>query len=99
MLARPDSFGHSPDMSAEPDQEKPEETKVGEAGGRTAKQPPAESELPEPASPPCYLHEFPPPQPNDVPTEAKPVSELTPEEQMERFEKELKETDWGHQPC
>ena len=31
--------------------------------------------------------------------EAKPASELTPEEQMERFEKELKETDWGHQPC
>jgi hypothetical protein len=28
-----------------------------------------------------------------------PVNELTPEEQMERFEKELKETDWGHQPC
>ena len=24
---------------------------------------------------------------------------LTPEEQMERFERELKETDWGHQPC
>jgi len=24
---------------------------------------------------------------------------LTPEEQMERFAKELKESDWGHQPC
>lgn len=24
---------------------------------------------------------------------------LTPEEQMARFEKELKEQDWGHQPC
>lgn len=24
---------------------------------------------------------------------------LTPEEQMERFAKELKENDWGHQPC
>jgi hypothetical protein len=24
---------------------------------------------------------------------------LTPEEQMERFAKELKEKDWGHQPC
>lgn len=24
---------------------------------------------------------------------------LTPEEQMERYEQELKETDWGHQPC
>lgn len=26
-------------------------------------------------------------------------SQLTPEEQMALFEKELKETDWGHQPC
>ena len=24
---------------------------------------------------------------------------LTPEEQMKLFEKELKESDWGHQPC
>lgn len=24
---------------------------------------------------------------------------LTPEEQMARFEEELKESDWGHQPC
>ena len=29
----------------------------------------------------------------------KPVSELTPEEQMALFEKDLKEKDWGHQPC
>ncbi len=32
----------------------------------------------------------------------KPGSEvdtLTAEEQMARFEKELKENDWGHQPC
>lgn len=28
-----------------------------------------------------------------------PAGGLTPEEQMERFERELKETDWGHQPC
>lgn len=28
-----------------------------------------------------------------------PVDKLTPEEQMARFEKELKEKDWGHQPC
>lgn len=27
------------------------------------------------------------------------ASKLTPEEQMERFAKELKENDWGHQPC
>jgi hypothetical protein len=27
------------------------------------------------------------------------VSKLTPEEQMALFEKDLKENDWGHQPC
>jgi hypothetical protein len=32
-------------------------------------------------------------------TEAKTISELTPEEQMALYEKELKENDWGHQPC
>jgi len=37
-------------------------------------------------------------------TPAKPpepisANELTPEEQMALFEKELKENDWGHQPC
>ena len=38
--------------------------------------------------------------PNDpTPTDSKPVNQLTPEEQMALFEKELKETDWGHQPC
>ena len=37
--------------------------------------------------------------PNATPPESKPVSQLTPEEQMALFEKELKETDWGHQPC
>jgi hypothetical protein len=30
--------------------------------------------------------------------EAKTV-ELTPDEQWELFEKDLKESDWGHQPC
>jgi hypothetical protein len=30
---------------------------------------------------------------------AKPIQELTPEEQMALYEKELKENDWGHQPC
>ena len=35
---------------------------------------------------------------------SKPVgpaaaNNLTPEEQMERFAKELQENDWGHQPC
>jgi hypothetical protein len=27
------------------------------------------------------------------------ASSLSPEEQMALFEKELKENDWGHQPC
>ena len=31
--------------------------------------------------------------------ESAAASKLTPEEQMAAFEKELKETDWGHQPC
>jgi hypothetical protein len=30
---------------------------------------------------------------------ATPASALTPEEQMAAFEKDLKENDWGHQPC
>jgi hypothetical protein len=29
----------------------------------------------------------------------KPVEELTKEEQMERFEQDLKDNDWGHRPC
>ena len=32
-------------------------------------------------------------------TPPTPVTALTPEEQMALFEKELKENDWGHQPC
>ena len=31
--------------------------------------------------------------------ESKPVNQMTPEEQMALFEKDLKENDWGHQPC
>lgn len=31
--------------------------------------------------------------------EPVPANQLTPEEQMALFEKELKENDWGHQPC
>jgi hypothetical protein len=33
---------------------------------------------------------------------SEPVADpnsLSPDEQMARFEQELKETDWGHQPC
>ena len=29
----------------------------------------------------------------------KDVNQLTPEEQMALYEDDLKETDWGHQPC
>lgn len=36
---------------------------------------------------------------NSAAAENKSVTELTPEEQMALFEKELKENDWGHQPC
>jgi hypothetical protein len=41
----------------------------------------------------------PPPSPS---TAAEPAAEpkpLTPEEQFALFEKDLKENDWGHQPC
>ena len=34
----------------------------------------------------------------DAPKPESP-KELTPEEQMALFEKDLKENDWGHQPC
>jgi hypothetical protein len=35
-----------------------------------------------------------------VESKRKELSEkLTPEEQMALYEKELKENDWGHQPC
>ncbi|WP_414660271.1 hypothetical protein [Horticoccus sp. 23ND18S-11] len=33
------------------------------------------------------------------PADSPPANALTPEEQMALYEKELKETDWGHQPC
>jgi len=29
----------------------------------------------------------------------KPIGELSADEQMALYEKELKENDWGHQPC
>lgn len=38
-------------------------------------------------------------QTNSTGEAAKIVNELTPEEQMALYEKELKENDWGHQPC
>ena len=63
-------------------------------------EPPRESDVP-PVSPAAPSSTPTPP----IPPEAshanapQPAGELTPEEQMERFAQELKETDWGHQPC
>lgn len=34
-----------------------------------------------------------------APGEAPAADQLTKEEQWAAFEKELKESDWGHQPC
>jgi hypothetical protein len=41
------------------------------------------------------------PAPGEVvpPSTAEGAAPLTPEEQMARFEEELKFDDWGHQPC
>lgn len=36
--------------------------------------------------------------PDAAPSGPVPPGQLTPEEQMALFEKELKENDWGHQP-
>ena len=49
--------------------------------------------LPSPVPPAAKLPGTPPP------AELPPANALTPEEQMALFEKELKENDWGHQPC
>jgi hypothetical protein len=37
--------------------------------------------------------------PEEAGASMPPVPELSPEEQMARFEAALKEEDWGHQPC
>jgi hypothetical protein len=34
-----------------------------------------------------------------LPAAPNSPNQLTPEEQMALFEKDLKENDWGHQPC
>jgi len=68
-------------------------------------------ELPEPSAPNREGEQPSPPVRGPLPTSpdsaAAPPMEgsadalppLTPEEQMALYEKELKETDWGHQPC
>lgn len=40
-----------------------------------------------------------PPAPAPDAGERPPAANLTKEEQWALFEKELKENDWGHQPC
>jgi len=67
--------------------------------------------LPEPSAPNREGEQPSPPVRGPLPTSpdsaAAPPMEgsadalppLTPEEQMALYEKELKETDWGHQPC
>jgi len=42
-----------------------------------------------------------PKQPKDSKSEDKPVdpNELSEDEQMALYEKDLKDSDWGHQPC
>lgn len=34
-----------------------------------------------------------------VSSDSKNPNELTPEEQMALYEEDIKDTDWGHQPC
>ncbi len=59
------------------------------------KQAPAQPGKPTPAPlPPADQKNVPPA--GDAPSAA---DKLTPEEQWELFEKELKENDWGHRPC
>lgn len=40
-----------------------------------------------------------PPSPDISSDEAVPPNQLSKEEQMARFEEDLKYNDWGHQPC
>jgi hypothetical protein len=37
--------------------------------------------------------------PSHDPSGPATPGKLTPEEQMDLYEKDLKENDWGHQPC
>lgn len=65
-----------------------------------AEQPPAEGRPPEPEKNPADGKDGAPvPEQADSATGSTSANQLTPEEQMALFEKELKETDWGHQPC
>jgi hypothetical protein len=57
------------------------------------------TEVPREPDPPPAAPSNPPPPVPPAGDPAKPPVALTPEEQMERFARELKEADWGHQPC
>lgn len=52
-------------------------------------------------NPPVCGGDVPPVIPTGVASQDEAVdpSKLTPEEQMALYEENLKETDWGHQPC
>jgi hypothetical protein len=58
--------------------------------------PPDPKESPPRPSTPAAENPAPVDPKKDAPPPANP---LTPEEQMEKFAEELKEQDWGHQPC
>ncbi|HUR57775.1 MAG TPA: hypothetical protein VM029_08695 [Opitutaceae bacterium] len=51
-----------------------------------------------PATPPA-VDPVPGPNVTEAHTPAPVPAPLTPEEQMEKFAQDLKENDWGHQPC
>ena len=55
--------------------------------------------MPDPKYPKDSKHE--PQQPGKSKGEENPVdpNELSEEEQMALYEKDLKDSDWGHQPC
>jgi len=56
--------------------------------------PPSPPPNPGPIAPPAGIASTP-----AADSAAVAANRLTPEEQMALFEKELKENDWGHQPC
>jgi hypothetical protein len=56
-------------------------------------------DTPDSRTPPAPQAPQPPPAAQPGADESSAVKQLTPEEQMALFEQELKETDWGHQPC
>jgi hypothetical protein len=71
-------------------------TEFGRDGGAEARQfSIVNAPEPKPTAPPPM-----PPEPATPQAGASgPERTLTPEEQMARFEEELKFDDWGHQPC